>query len=361
MIEQVCIKNYKSIRDAKVRLGNLNVLIGRNGAGKSNFLSFFELVQTVLNGRLGSYVLRRGGMEKFLYNGSKHSDELGGIVDINNKYAFYMNLRPSAKDNLWIDETGCYQNVSADDSKSYSEDWEKTVWDKKVEESAVYDSLIWNNDFVKRLGKTLDVFHFHDTTLTSPLKQMCHIDDCYYLRKDGSNLAAYLYRLQETEPKTFKLLEGTVRSVAPYFKRFVLQPHPISPNSISLKWEEEGSDMLMDAHSLSDGTLRFIALATLLIQEKVPDIVIIDEPEIGLHPKAVNKLAALVRRASVSSQLIVATQSVQFLNNFEVEQILVVDRNDGQTTFERLDKEALASWLDNYSIGEIWEMNLIKG
>ena len=167
--------------------------------------------------------------------------------------------------------------------------------------------------------------------------------------------------LQRTEITAFHLIEGTIRSIAPYFKNFRLSPNKSMEGYIALEWEERNSDMYLDAHNFSDGTLRFIALATLLLQPNPPQTIIIDEPELGLHPAAINKLGALIKRASRKSQLIVATQSVSVVDCFTPDDIIVVNRRDGQSTFDRLDTSMYATWLEEYSLGEVWEKNIIGG
>ncbi len=181
------------------------------------------------------------------------------------------------------------------------------------------------------------------------------------LRHDGSNLAAYLYRLQLNEPQSFKMIAGVIKSIAPYFKHFKLRENPNRPGFISLEWEEKDSDTYLDAYSFSDGTLRFIALTTLLMQPNLPDTIIIDEPELGLHPSAINKLAAMVHSAAQKKQIVLATQSVNLVNCFNADDIIVVDHKDKQTVFSHLDKDNLDLWLDEYSIGDIWEKNIIGG
>ena len=189
------------------------------------------------------------------------------------------------------------------------------------------------------------------------------IDDNEFLRDNGANLAAYLYRLQQTDDKAFKLIEGVVRSIAPYFKQFKLKPNSINPNKISLEWEEKDTDMYLNGYSFSDGTLRFIALATLLLQTNAPKVIIIDEPELGLHPAAISKFAEMVKKASFGSQIILSTQSTNLVNCFEPEDIITVDRKDGQSVFNRLRKDDLSVWLDEYeySLSDVWEKNIIGG
>lgn len=361
MIERICIQNYKSIQNADIRLGNLNVLIGSNGVGKSNFISFFELVNALLNKRLGSYVLERGGFERFLYQGQKHSEYLGSLIDFANTNAFFFKLKPAIGNKAFIETSGDFFNWRGEKTKDYETLWNRTSWDNAVEESNILDSPKWRAGYLRNFLRSFTVYHFHDTSITSSMRRECKIGDNDILRHDASNLAAYLYRLQQNEPQSFKLIEGVVRSIAPYFKGFKLRENPNNKGMISLEWEEKDSDAYLDANSFSDGTLRFIALTTLLLQPNLPDTIIIDEPELGLHPTAINKFAALVRRAAQKKQIILATQSVNLVNCFEPEDIIVVDRENKQTVFNRLEKDTLDAWLEEYNIGDIWEKNIIGG
>lgn len=362
MIDQIIIKNYKSIRELKLPLNRLNVLIGSNGVGKSNFISFFELVKAIYEQRFGSYTLSKGGIDSLLYQGRKVSDKISGLIDFDNRNAFYFFLKPSQSKKGFIEETGDYFNSKEITDKIYSK-WNKAVWDNAVEESALIESKTWRAGYLKEHLNSFTVYHFHDTSSTSPMRGVCELNDNEYLRDDGSNLAAYLYRIQQTDEKAFRLFEGVVRSIAPYFKRFKLKPDLINPDKINLEWEEVDSDMYLDGYNFSDGTLRFIALATLLLQSEAQEIIIIDEPELGLHPAAINKLAALVKRASKKSQIILSTQSTNLVNCFEVNDIIVVDRADNQSVFKHLSTEDLSTWLNDYdySISDLWEKNLIGG
>lgn len=360
MIDQIIIENYKSIQKAKIPMRSLNVLIGSNGVGKSNFISFFELVQKMFDQQLGSFILKHGGIGRFLYQGPKHSEFIKGLIDFKNTNAFFFQLTPTIDNKAFIEYSGDYFNLNNENTKNYS-DWNKIFWDRNVEESGIKNSLTWRAGYLRNFLKGFTVYHFHDSSETSPMRRECSIDDNENLRHDGANLAAFLYKLQKTNPKSLKLIEGVVRSIAPYFKGFKLQPSRITPNIIKLEWEEMGSDMYLDAHSFSDGTIRFIALATVLLQPNLPDTIIIDEPELGLHPSAINKLAALMIKASKKTQVIVATQSVNLVDCFEAEDIVVVDRKEDQTEFNRLSSTDLSEWINDYSMGEIWRKNVIGG
>lgn len=361
MIERIEIYNYKSIRDARIDLKGLNILIGQNGAGKSNFISFFELTRHLLAQRLGSYMLEHGGIDSMLYRGRKESDSISALMDFANTNAFAFKLKPTIGSKAYIEYTKDYFNNSGDSGKQYQEKWHLHDWDSNVEESAILKNPEWRAGYIRAFLSSFTVYHFHDTSLSSPMRRPSRVGDNEFLRHDGSNIAAFLYRLKTSDEKTFNLIEGIIRSIAPYFKGFKLVPNKNMDGYISLEWEEKDSDMYLDATNFSDGTLRFIALAALLLQPNPPQTIIIDEPELGLHPAAIGKLGALIRRASHKTQLIIATQSVSVVDCFEPQDIIVVNRKEGQSVFERLDGTDYSIWLSEYSLGEIWEKNIIGG
>lgn len=362
MIERVQILNFKSIRQADVPLGATNVLIGSNGVGKSNFISFFELTKSIFQQRFGAYTMDHGGMDNLLHKGRKVSEQIAGLLDFDNQNAFEFILRPKPSGVGYIAQTADYFNGIKDTAKNYRS-WNKKIWDTNVDESVLINRIEWRAGYMKAYLNSFTVYHFHDTSASSPMRGLCQIGDNEYLRENGSNLAAYLYSLSQIDRKAFDLIEATVRSIAPYFKRFDLKPDRNLAGQISLEWQENDTDMYLNGYSFSDGTIRFIALATLLLQSKLPQVIIIDEPELGLHPAAINKFAAMVKRASLNCQVILSTQSANLVNCFEPEDIIVVDRADGQTVFKRLDRNALSIWLDDYdySLSDVWEKNLIGG
>ena len=360
MIEQIGIDNYKSIRNTLVLLKRVNILIGENGAGKSNFISFFEMIKALYDKRLGSYMLSNGGIGSILYRGRKCSKMIRGMIDYNNTNAFFFELRPGIGDKAFIEETGDYYNSNNETYKNYAE-WDRVVWDKAVEESSLSESDFVRAKHMQALLKSFIVYHFHDTSKSSPMRQPCYIDDNVTLRHDASNLPAVLFRLQKNDIKAFRIIEATVHSVAPYFKRFKLAPMITDPSRIKLEGEEQDSDMYLDASSLSDGTLRFIALATLLLQSEMPETIIIDEPELGLHPAAMIKLSSMIKRASAKAQIIIGTQSITLISNFTINDLIVVSRNECQSTFHRLNENDFTQCLEKYSVGELFEKNIIGG
>jgi predicted ATPase len=326
-LDYITIKGFKSIASIeKLALRPINVVIGPNGSGKSNFLGVFEFLYEIYEGktadRLRDYVTAAGGAEKILHFGSKATREI--VFDYSFRQGRYeLRLRPTSDDGLYL-----YGGRFT------------TVWD-----------LSWR------------VYHFEDTSFSSPMRKTAKVDDNRFLRADGANLPAFLYLLREKHKDSYDLIVRTVQRVAPFFEDFRLDPLQLKPDDIKLEWRHKKSDQYFDASSLSDGTLRFIALATLFLQPERfrPSVILVDEPELGLHPYALEVLAALVRQASVTNQVIASTQSSLLLDHFQPEDVLVADRVDGGTQLTRLESPQLAKWLEDYSLGQLWEKNELGG
>ncbi len=210
---------------------------------------------------------------------------------------------------------------------------------------------------------TFNRYRFQDTGEDSPLKKTNSLHNNRSLTRLGGNLAAFLYLLRERYRASYETIRRTIQQVAPFFDDFQLAPLALNPETIKLEWLHKNSDQYFDAWGLSDGTLRFIALATLFLQplELRPSVILVDEPELGLHPSAIGLLASLIRQASKETQVIAATQSSLLLDHFDPDDVLVADRVDGATTIERLKPEPLAEWLKDYSLGQLWEKGELAG
>lgn len=370
MIERIKIENFKSIRELNLELKPMNILVGANGAGKSNFLSFFKLTSQIHKHRLQEYITNN--IDKLLYFGRKRSNKIFGFIDFDNKYAFSFFVKPSLNSNLGVikDEKLLYNKNSLQkiDYKNWitllgtrGDSFETSVFGKSGNLSVENNKFIdeYNNQLDILSDRFFNIYHFHDTGNSSPMKQMNKLNDNRYLREDGKNLASFLYYLQKKHSEDFKKIERHIRSVGNFFDKFDLKPDRLNERQIELRWLDKGSTESFDAYDLSDGTLRFMALTTLLMQPDLPKTIIIDEPELGLHPFAINKLAAMMKRAAAKgSQVIVSTQSTDLVDNFDPEDVIAVDRKDHESVFERLNAEALEVWLEDYKLGEIWSKNI---
>ncbi|MDV3498923.1 AAA family ATPase [Elizabethkingia anophelis] len=361
MINNIQIEGYKSIKEANLDLNSINVLIGSNGVGKSNFISFFKLVNNIYEKRLENYTLRKGA-ENLLYFGSKTTNFIRGYLEFDNKNSYDFILESAFDDRLFITEEGTSFNKSKGNPEHYGEGWTRTRVSSNAKESNIKDRRYGIPYFVGSYLETFKIYHFHDTSDNSPLRASAILNDNIVLREDGGNLAAFLYYLQEKHIKHFKRIENTIKSVAPYFERFELRPDRLNEEKINLEWREVNNpDLPFNASHLSDGTLRFVALTTLLMQPELPEVIIIDEPELGLHPVAIYTLAGLIKKASSKTQIIISTQSVNLVANFEPENIITVDRVGRQSVFNRLEKDKLNQWLSDFTLGDLWLKNIIGG
>ncbi len=358
-IHSIKIQNFKSIRETEeILIKPVNVLIGPNGAGKSNFISFFKFLNKLYEQQLQLYVSQNGRAENFLYFGRKGSDFLAGRIVFNNdwKNEYVFGMVPDQSGNLIFAEEWSSYTAPSSASKNHL----------NISMGGNLESLIRSdkgdrNKYLKNQFKDFKLFHFHDTSFNAKVKQPSGAYDYATLHEDGGNLAAFLFRLQESHSQHFRIIVKVIQSMAPFFQEFYLQPDEINPQQIFLRWREKGSDQLFTAHNLSDGTLRMICLTTLLMQPLLPSAIIIDEPELGLHPSAIQKLAAMLKSASVKTQIIVSTQSINLVDQFTADDVIVVERENNQTVFKRQSEEALAAWREEYSVGELWSKNVLGG
>lgn len=395
MLEKITIRGFKSIELLNAfELKPINVLIGANGAGKSNFIDFFRLIRAMLefkiaelkeNPSLSAFIEDRGGMTNLLFNGPK-TQKISTELLFNegkNGYRFDLNITSSA--GYLINNEECFYKGA-----QYGQEWwilgggytrprllnEQHTKSYETRYDYIYDTI-----------QSWQIYHFHDTSQLAGVRMPCDISDNKYFHFDASNLAAFLYALKEGDygaqiipilqndnnvqrklvpnqaaKDSYEQIVEAIKIIAPYFEDFILEPPKAEKdNRIKLQWKQKGSDINMQAYHLSDGTLRFICLATALLQPNPPKLLLIDEPELGLHPEALIVLAELFKLSESHTQIIVSTQSPAFADLFAPNDIVTVKRRDGATYFERLEESSLSGWLENFSIGQLWRKNVIKG
>lgn len=355
-LKSLTVRGYKSIRELEAfKLRNLNLLIGANGAGKSNFISLFRLLAEMVEQNLQIYVQRQGGPDALLYFGRKRTSQLHAEFYFGaNGYVF--DLVPTNDNRLIFESEVNWFDRFHTPTPTFR------PLGKGHPESLLKDATDTYSPYIRRAIANWRVYHFHDTGETSRIKQKQPLNDNLRLKPDAANLAAYLHLLRDQHRANYDQIIATIRLVAPFFGGFVERGDV--NGTIELEWFEHGDpDTPLKAHLLSDGTLRFICLTTLLLQpwERIPDTILIDEPELGLHPYAINVLADLIKRTGERKQLIISTQSVQLINNMEPGDIIVVDRQNDETILTRLDRKKLSEWLEEYSLGDLWQQAMIGG
>ena len=362
-LHSITLKGFKTIHELDdFQPGPLTVLIGPNGAGKSNLISFFRMMSWALSGptNLSLFVGQRGGASKLLHDGPEKTREIESQLTIHtdagqNEYLFRLFF--AAGDTL----------IFADERYRFSRKGSTTVapWRElgvghatpKLIDEALQDTTA---NIMLRLLQKIVLYQFHNTTATARIRNKWNVDDSRWLKEDAGNIAPVLLRLKEQEGKYYQRIVDTIRLILPFFSDFELEPEN---GYLMLAWREKSSDHLFTASQASDGMLRVIALVTLLLQPERdwPDVLILDEPELGLHPYAINVVGGLIQAASTRTQVMVATQSTTFVDCFEASDIVIVEREGSKSAFRQLCNEDLSKWLAEFSLSELWEKNVIGG
>ncbi|MGO9227855.1 MAG: AAA family ATPase [Bryobacteraceae bacterium] len=361
-LASLTLRGFKTIRDlTDFQPGQITMLIGPNGAGKSNFISFFRLLSWALTppGGLQTRIAEQGGASALLHDGPSKTRQVE------------MSMR--FETDRGSNEYGCRLFHAAGDTLVFADEWcvfqptglyrRRTQLGVGQREPRIIAEAEGGNLDAKFILGTLrrTIFHqFHNTSPSSRMRSKWAIDDGRWLKEDAGNLVAVLCRLHEAEPTYYRRIVETLRLLLPFFADFEFQP---DYGKLLLKWRERGSDQIFGASQAADGMLRAMALVTLLQQPEadLPNVLILDEPELGLHPYAIEVLAALIQSASQHCQVIVATQSVSLIDRFEPHDIVVVDRNGRESSFRRLNDADLAAWRDVYTMSELWEKNVLGG
>ena len=350
-LNSLTITGYKSIRDLrKFKLNNLNVLIGANGAGKSNFIGLFRLLNEMYQQNLQVYVQTQGGPDALLHFGRKKTKHIHAeFYFSSNGYEF--DLIPTS-DNRLIFSNEYSHYLGCTQYRPYPGN--PRLIGTGHSESKLKNAQDTFSPYVRQSITEWRVYHFHDTSETAELKRPQPVNDNIILKNNASNIAPYLRMLRKRYEKQYHRIVETVRLVAPFFGDFIYRPE--DQEYVELEWtQREKPDTPFNAHILSDGTLRFICLATLLLQpvELIPDTILIDEPELGLHPYAISVLADIFKQVSKKRQLIVSTQSVELVNELSPQDVIVVDYEDDASIFRRFSQDELSGWLEEYSMGEL--------
>jgi len=376
MLKKLTVHGFKSIERQTIELEPLNVLIGANGSGKSNLIDAVTFFQASALGERDILVKRMGGAGRILFHGNNATKACFFSCEAT-EFAYEQTLIPVAGNSLDVASERLTIRDSAVEWSAGGTDLDALERQlKEHEERRLADTVATGELTEKEADAELSEFpsvrsyikgwrryHLHDTSATAAIKSACPVDDNRYLRGDASNLAAYLYWLRKMHPLEYRRIVAMVRLNAPYFEDFVLEPQRLNEKTIRLEWKQRQSDAYFDADSLSGGTLRFIGLATLLKQPQsaMPSLIVIDEPELGLHPLAIRLLAEMLDAAAETTQLLVATQSVTLLDNFPIGQVIVADHDGRGSQFRRLHADDYQAWLENFSLGELWEKNVLGG
>jgi predicted ATPase len=350
---KVVVEGFTSISSATVELRALNVLVGANGAGKSNLIRAFTMLGSIFAGDLRFFVGEAGGAGALLHAGNEEATTVR--FEVHSPTAGYSaELVRDDEDSLIFSSEGLWSPIHTHVTVPLGRGHRETHLSR-----AGYDTLPGAEPTLDAIRGSR-VYHFNNTGREAPAMRSQYTADNQSLHPDAGNIAPVLLQLRERDTAAYERIVATVRLAAPFFRDFVLEPE-LAPDRVRLRWRQEGSYRVFPASALSDGTLRFICLTTLLRQPELASLVILDEPELGLHPFAISLLAEMLQAASTQSQVLIATQSVTLMNQFALDDLIVAERRQGASVFERPDPDKLRDWLSDYSLGELWEMNILGG
>lgn len=353
------ISGFRSIADLVLPLtSDVNLLVGANGSGKSNIIAAFELLGRIVDGSIQEEILRLGGFASQLHRSSSGEDSHTitlvpwgeAVGDTRNGYRVRLEAGP--------DDTTLLSEVAYTHKLTYAKPYDVPLGLSKGSRLKEAAQQHVSGQYLLDVLSGCRVFHFDDTSPDAPALRRSATADNLSLRSDAANLAAVLHGIRDGEPLRYQRIVRSIQAVAPFFDDFVLEP---VNDSVVLRWREKGLDAVFSGAALSSGTLRFICLAVLLQQPSPPATIVLDEPELGLHPFAIHQLADLMHEAATNRRIVAATQSVTLLGQFSIDEVVIVERHEGATTVMRPDAERLSDWLDDYSLGELWEMNLLGG
>ena len=367
-IDRIRIQGFRSLADVDVRLPRVAVLIGANGSGKSNFIRFFELMHCMASRRLGEFVARQGGADDQLFAGSKRTSTINATVTAvsdQERMEYEFSLRHAQPDNLVVTnelfrKAGPHSGIPLEFP---AEVFNRPRTEAKVGEfkhsAKVGNRLSMGHYFASLLQNTY-VFQFHDTSDTSRLKLRWDAEDSNRLRGDAANLAAILSTIEREDGRLFDRISRHIKRVLPIFDRFQIEE---SYGKVMLRWKLRGTDKTIGPHLTSDGSLRFFALVTLLNlpREMLPYVLLIDEPELGLHPVAIEIVAHMVMQVADDCQVILATQSPLFVDYLGLDQTIVLDILGNRTEAHTLEEKNYERWLQEYSPADLWRKNLLGG
>ena len=357
-LQQISLKGYKSIDSLESLPLNagLNVLIGANGSGKSNFIRFFDLLRNIADPTKGlqNYVAQHGGADAFLFRGMKITPEFQAKLAFgSNRYEFTLKAAD--------DRSLFFASEQAPFQGNYGPTWNDLGGGHR-ESLILRDTSPARTNSIKWARETIASwrsYHFHDTSANAPMMGRCNVYDHATLHGDASNIAAVLKSMETNAPERLDRIVEAIRLIAPFFGGFVLKE--IAADQTRLFWKDRYCDLLYDPTQFSDGTARFACLATLLLGDPQAATIVIDEPELGLHPYAIKLLASMLKEAADSVQIILSTQSTLLLDEMDPENVIVVDQIEGKSLLRRLDGDGLDAWLEEYTLGQLWEKNDLGG
>ncbi len=352
MITQLQIESFKSFKKLELEMRPLNVLIGPNAGGKTNFLDFFRFLREAFTDKLSEAVARRGGIRNLLYGEDKENLKFHITCHISD---LTVCLQAEIAGPLTVEPRVIQEKIYIPEHPP------KVLLEKKEGKSPRFSLFQFpppDNRSVaiyRLIGETTHYAQFN-TEPISAIRSPQTARGRTALAENGSNLTSvlqYLANKLEYRPTWVRIKE--ILSIAyPNFEDIYF-PAEGGDGNLVLRWKERTFEKRdFSANFLSDGTLHFLCLLAILLNPAPPPLICIDEPELGLHPALIRIIAELLKDAATRTQLVVATHSPELVSHLEPEDILIVENIKGATEMRRLSSDELKTWLKEYTLAELW-------
>jgi predicted ATPase len=375
---EVTIQGFRRLLDVRLALRPLSVMIGANGTGKTSILDVLSLLASSAQGRMTATLSDLSGLANILTYDRANELGLGITMDVPgyDPLEYSLRVRPQGLSHTIREET-LTQNRKAHttpfrhidsferDVKYYDPEKKKLLnpaWEHNALETSlaqVPKMFQEPEDFRRRLASST-FYHVLNVDPRSPVRLPQSMGPAELPGRNGEDLVSCLFYLRETNRAKFEAIEDSLRAAFPRFER--LDFPPVAAGTLGLAWREQGFSKPLYAHQLSEGTLRFLWLTTLLQSPGLTALTLLDEPEVSLHPELLSLLADQLREASNRTQLIVATHSDTLIRFLDPAEVVVLDStDDGMTNLTRADALDLNEWLRDYSLDQLWHNGRMGG
>jgi predicted ATPase len=369
---RIHVEGFRRLHNVNLPLKPLNVMIGANGAGKTSLLDVFSIMSASAEGNLAAAMSEQGGIAANLTGGDARwiSCLLATAPPERPELRYRIAIKPRGAGYEIVDEMLC--DVLEDEHRFHEyiksqhgkvqyrfpgESLQAPSWEFDAHETAISQTsreFRVAEEFRKQLASST---HYHVLSVEprSPVRMPQPLRPAMLPGVDGEDLVSCLFYLQQTDRDRFEMIEDTLRAGFHDFER--LDFPPVAAGTLAMTWRDRNFTQPLFMHQLSEGTLRFLWLVTLLYSPGLTALTLIDEPEVSLHPELLSLLADVMREASSRTQLIVATHADRLVRFLQVDEVVALDvGEDGLATATRASDLDLERWLDEYTLDEVWRM-----
>ncbi|MBG1269166.1 AAA family ATPase [Nostoc sp. WHI] len=379
--ESIKIEGYRRLYDVQINMRPLTVMIGANGVGKTSLLEIFLLLAASAKGQLEPKISDLSGLNEIMTRDLANSLAISLSMNVADHAPldYYLKVATKGLSGLSYEialetltqqnnpnATSAFKHIDSRglDVKYFSSEEQKLLrpnWDHNPLETSLAQvpKMYQEPETLRKRLASCTFYGALNVASKSPVRLPQSMRPVTLPGSNGEDLVSCLYYLRETGSERFEIIEDTLTAAFPDFER--LSFPPVAAGTLAMTWKDKNFSKPLYTHELSEGTLRFLWLVTLLQSPDLTAVTLIDEPEVSLHPELLQLLADLMREASQRTQLIVSTHSDRLIRFLKPKEVLVCDVEDGLTTMNWGDSFDLEKWLVDYSLDQIWAMNLIGG